>query len=242
MKGPFTPSELDWRGRVRFAAHLFKARFKQHHTELLPILAPLVPAEAVVIDVGGHAGQFAKLFARMAPKGRVYSFEPGSYARAILAPAVAHIPNIEVVPLGLGATAGQATLSMPIKKTGSYGFGLSHIGAGPGQFRSEDVAITTLDGFAAERALTRVDFIKADIEGFELQMLKGATATLARFRPTLLIEATDAHLARPGDSLQTLWDFITQAGYTIHRLSQESTPRLDPCEGPVEGDLLCRPR
>ena len=54
--------------RVDFLAHLLKATLRQHHGELIPVFAPHIPDEAVVIDVGAHAGQFSKLFAKMARK------------------------------------------------------------------------------------------------------------------------------------------------------------------------------
>jgi len=51
------------RGRVRltFAAHLFKAITRRRHLELIPIPRPLPPEDAVVFDVGAHAGRMAKL-------------------------------------------------------------------------------------------------------------------------------------------------------------------------------------
>ena len=70
---------LSWRARASYFAHAFKAVTRQHHTELKPALAPYIPRDAVVADVGGHSGPFAKLFAGLAPDGTVYTFEPGAY-------------------------------------------------------------------------------------------------------------------------------------------------------------------
>jgi len=55
------------RQRASWLAHLFKAATQRHHTDLRPLFAPHVPEDAVVIDIGAHAGQFSKLFATMAP-------------------------------------------------------------------------------------------------------------------------------------------------------------------------------
>src|SRR5579862_5528537 len=97
------PSASAYRGRITpgFFAHLFKAAFKQHHRELLPLLRPLISFDAVVLDVGAHAGQYAKLFSRLAPHGRVYAIEPQSYARRILRAAIAvnRLKNVTVLPL-----------------------------------------------------------------------------------------------------------------------------------------------
>lgn len=230
-------------GRVTpgFFAHLFKAVCKQHHRALLPLLAPLVAKDAVVFDVGAHAGQFAKLFARLAPRGRVYAFEPGSYARAILRVAIRlnRLGNVAILPLALGDRCGVAVLTVPVKRSGSYGFGLSHLGAGGGRpAEVELVSLATLDAVVEALQLDRLDFIKADIEGFELRLIEGAAASLARLRPVLLLEMNEAHLARAGDSFAAAWQRLLDLGYRPY----EAGTRPDvPLTSPREGDVLWRP-
>lgn len=213
----FRSGALGWRPRVSYAAHLAKAALRQHHRELLPVLRPLIPDDGVVFDVGGHAGQFAKLFAGLTPRGRVYAFEPGGYARSILTRVVRfrRLRNVTVVPMGLGDAAGAAVLYMPVKASGSYGFGLSHLGSGETGRRQRDerIGLTTIDAFCDQRALHRLDFIKADIEGWELRMLVGGGRAIARFRPVILLEVSAAHLARAGDTVADLWAFLEKLGY-----------------------------
>src|SRR5262245_61843719 len=126
------PPDLTWRGRATFLAHAGKAIFRQHHQELLPALQPFLPTDGVVLDVGAHAGQFAKRFAKQVPQGKVYAFEPSQYARSILTLAVRvrGLRNVEVVPAALGDGAGSAVLSTPVKAAGSVRFGLAHLNAG----------------------------------------------------------------------------------------------------------------
>src|SRR6516225_8418463 len=95
--------KLTIRQRASWLAHLLKAVTQQHHRELRALFAPFVPPDAVVVDVGAHAGQFSKLFARMAPTGHVYAFEPSAYARSIMAPALAlsGLTNATLLPMGL---------------------------------------------------------------------------------------------------------------------------------------------
>src|SRR6516165_6716729 len=59
-----------WRVSGSLLAHLLKATTQQHHRALAPTIARLVPSTAVVFDVGAHAGQYTKLFARAASHGR----------------------------------------------------------------------------------------------------------------------------------------------------------------------------
>lgn len=109
---------LGVRARLSFLAHLFKAMTRQHHLELLPLLRPLVPEDGIVLDVGGHAGQFAKFFARLAPRGRIYTFEPGSYALALLRRSTRRFANIEIVEAALGDRAQAMPLKGPDQSVG----------------------------------------------------------------------------------------------------------------------------
>jgi tRNA A58 N-methylase Trm61 len=77
-----------FRRNLTYFTHLFKAIVKQHHSDLRPVLKGNIPEDGVVIDVGGHAGQFSKLFSRLVPQGHVYTFEPGQYALSILRKAI----------------------------------------------------------------------------------------------------------------------------------------------------------
>jgi FkbM family methyltransferase len=229
-----------WRLTPSFVAHLWKAVTQQHHRELLPILSRCVPRDGVVLDVGAHAGQFTKLFARLAADGRVYAIEPGSYARMILRAAIGarQLDNVAIVPVALGAENRLERLSIPLKGNGAVGFGLSHFGAPEARWprvATELVAQTTIDELAASLALDRLDFIKADIEGGELRMLEGARASLERFRPRLLLELNGAHLARAGDTLADAFAFFAQRGYSAFALDEHGS--FAAVAAPRDGDF-----
>jgi len=238
----FTPRQ--W---ATFAAHCFKASVKQHHLELVPILQKLIPPDAVVFDVGAHAGQFAKLFSRLAYDGTVYSFEPGRYARTVLmfALAVNRIANVRIFPFGLSDAPAHLELHVPIKKSGSFGFGLSHLGGDSqpedgGRSRVDEVVeLVTMDGFCTCFPIKRLDLIKADIEGWELRMLTGGADTLAKFRPVLWIELVDPHLNRAGDSLDKAWKFLTDLDYRAYQGGNDGN--LVQLSEPREGDILWIP-
>jgi len=217
---------LTARQRASWLAHLYKAATQQHHRELRPLFAPFIPAEAIVLDVGAHAGQFAKLFARLAPAGRVYAFEPSEYARSILTRALAfnRIANVTVVPCGLSDVPARAVLHTPLKRSSAWGFGTAHLGGEPSSAEADQtVALERLDDFAARQGLTRLDFIKADIEGWEMRALQGGEGTLRAFRPGLYLEVDDAHMARAGDSPAALFGWLAELGYRAFE-----TPSLEP--------------
>jgi FkbM family methyltransferase len=229
-----------WRLSGSSIAHLFKATTQQHHRALASTIARLVPPAAVVFDVGAHAGQFTKLFARAAARGRVYAVEPGSYARSILRTVVwlRGLGNVAVLPLALGAVSGLGTLTLPVKGRGSLGFGLAHLGKPEDRWPAvaqELVALTTLDAVVAGLGLDRLDFIKADIEGWEVRLLHGGADALRRFRPRLMLELTSDHLARAGDRLEDAFAFLEELGYAAFELVPGG--ELVPVSGRHDGDF-----
>lgn len=226
--GQAMSQDLTLHQRASWLRHLGLACFRQDHLEFVPAFQPLIPEDAVIVDIGAHAGQFAKLFARLAPQGRIYAFEPSAYARSILKPALAvnRARNVTVVPTGLSDAPGEAVLSTPIKSRGGLGFGLASLaGAAGGRASAEQtVALETLDAFVAREGLTRLDFIKADVEGWEAHAIRGGLATIARFRPAMFIEVVDESLARAGETPQTLWDLLAPLGYRARKARDDFRP------------------
>ena len=89
--------------------------------------------------------------------------------------------NATIVPIALGERLGIGTLNLPVKRPGSYGFGLAHLGAVEARWSrvaAEPIAIGTIDEFVQSQRLERLDFIKADIEGWEAAMLRGGIVIL----------------------------------------------------------------
>ncbi len=229
MTAGSSSTRLSSRARLTWLAHLYKSCVKQHHRELITSLRRFIPEDAVVLDVGGHAGQFAKLFARMAPKGHVYTVEPGSYALSILRPAVRfnRLRNITILPVGVSDSPSTATLQVPVKKSGSIGYGLGHIADFTKQCAHrpsiiDAISLTTIDRIAVSENLKRLDFIKADIEGWELRMIVGAEQTLLRFRPSLMVEVVSDALARAGDTPESLFSYFASIDYDGYILEPQS--------------------
>ncbi len=227
---------LTLRQRASWTAHLFKAVTQQHHRDLRPLFVQLLPVDGLAIDVGAHAGQFSKLFASIATRGAILAFEPSAYARSIMEPALRlnRVGNVSLRPLGLSDFPGRLTLHTPLKRSSALGYGTAHLGASEAVEFDQSVELTTLDAFAEAEGLTRVDLIKADIEGWEMRALKGGEALLRRFRPALYLEIDAACLARAGDTPEALFDWLGSLGYVAFRApALETTPVWD---GP--GDYL----
>lgn len=242
-------SQLSIHGKLTYLAHLFKALTRNHHQEYLPILKSVIDDDSIIIDVGAHAGQFTKLFSTIVPNGRVYAFEPGSYARSILNKVILlhHLNNVTQINKGLGESSKEEHLIMPVKKSGSLGFGLSHLRGESQDVKntiSETINIITLDAFAESESLERINLIKADIEGWEMQLLRGAKSIIKKWHPVLTLEVNRLFLARAGNTPEELWDFLIENGYEIFRLSYSAENKLlaIPSPEPIDGNIICYSR
>ncbi|MGE0046274.1 MAG: FkbM family methyltransferase [Hyphomonadaceae bacterium] len=205
-----------------------KAASQDHHRELVPLFRPYVPADAMVLDIGAHGGQFARLFASIAPQGRVLAFEPSSYARSVLAWALKSrgVRNVTVFPVALSDAEGVLTIATPLKrKSRSYGYGLAHVSREPiaANEAGESVRATTLDIFAREQNLARLDFIKIDIEGWERRFVEGAKETLSRFKPAVFMEIAHETLARANDTPDELIGAMRALGYACSFVGEHET-------------------
>ena len=201
-----------------YLAHLYKSVIRQDHSHLKPIISRYLPRNGVAIDVGAHGGQITRLLAGIAPDGFVVAVEPSGYTRSILRAALwlRRCTNTIVFAAALGATCGTMLIRTPLKRRGDMGYGLANLVDGGAHSISEPVALVTLDSLAAQLGLTRVDFIKADIEGFEAELIRGAHHVLKTFRPAVYLEMNDEFLRRAGSSRATLWAELLGLGFNPH--------------------------
>jgi FkbM family methyltransferase len=136
----------------------------------------------VVIDTGAWIGDFSALAA--AYGAQVYAFEPVKSSFNILA-ETCHLNgnSIQAIQKGLGSRDEYETSIILTGQSGSETASRSPMK----NETTERIKITTLDKFAADAHIQKIDFIKADIEGMEREMLAGARNVLKEFAPKLAI-------------------------------------------------------
>jgi FkbM family methyltransferase len=144
-----------------------------------------VKKDDVVIDAGAWLGDFS---AYAAAKGATaYAFEPvkETFQWICITKELNEVNagRGKIIPIPKGLGDSECEMSISINKDNSG----SNSTITKGNSAGEKISITTLDKFVEENDLKRVDFIKADIEGAERNMLKGATNVLKTFAPKLAI-------------------------------------------------------
>ena len=179
-------------------------------------LLALVKPDSRVIDVGANIGMLTLPLARAASTGRVVAFEPDPSNRARLEEHISMnaFGNVKVMALGLGS---EQRVHRLYKVVGSNA-GMNRIvleDPSSDRFPYSEIKVERLDGLLPSLGLDRVDLIKIDVEGFELEVLKGAEATLRDFHPTLFIELDDDNLGENGSSAAQLIEWLVQRGYAV---------------------------
>jgi FkbM family methyltransferase len=170
----------------------------------------------VFFDVGAHIGYDSLKAARVVGEnGRVVAFEPNPNTLALLRSNIDASRARNVVVQPIACTDVETTLTLFDSTLGgnSGSSSLSRENAGP-VARPYTVRGRPIDDVVKELAIERLDVLKADVEGAELIVLRGATETLRRFHPKLILEVVPRQLASMGTSVEELEAFVRSLGYT----------------------------
>jgi len=184
----------------RHKGYWFHGRRRERET--LKLLGKLIEPADTVFDVGGHIGYFSLYFAKLASDGQVHVFEPGPNNLPYIRENLSQASNVELFEQGVGAAPGKLTLFTE-ELTGqnnsfveSYSMFKANKAAAFSAATVEevDVEVVTLDTHCATHGVTPT-IVKIDVEGFELQALKGAAELLESSRPVLMVEVSLEHEA-----------------------------------------------
>lgn len=188
----------------------YMAYFGFAEEETFDYLSLITPG-ATVLDIGANIGRTVlRAAVAVGPLGRVVGFEPDPLNFSRLQRNISLNPytNIRLMPVGLGPQNTELKLFV---SSGSNRGGNRIAESGSGEYSV--VPVRRLDELSDELRLDRVDLIKIDVEGFELNVLRGARALLQQFRPVLFLEVNEHFLNLQGDSGRELILFLKELGY-----------------------------
>lgn len=186
----------------------------------------------VVFDVGSHAGlHLAQFLDLIGPSGRAIAFEPIPKLAHELAKRYRDRSNVDIRNIALSDKPGCADFLVLHAAIGMSGF-KQRAGSGNQGAERIRVDIDTLDRHAAR--VTRLDYIKIDIEGAEIGCLRGARETVNRYRPLISVEYGMPTYSLFGNTKMTLFDWARDHGYIPSDLFGNLIP--DPNEWAVVCD------
>lgn len=195
------------------AAHWYDAWYPNMLTsELIAIQNNLkVTTPKLIVDIGAHHGFSTVFFAKAFPDAKIIAIEPNTINYTLLKSNVAHnqLDNVDCIK-SLLSSADNEMKRINTDSSNSYvSFHKDD--------QSENMATKTLDSLITDR----VDFIKIDVEGFELEVLKGATGILKLHAPTIELELHPIGLKSYNSSIELLANFFKEHLYLNYYLILE---------------------
>lgn len=219
------------RVEIRFRAHGIRAvrsvfwnDAHQHFfdTDILPYFETLAPSvdSHVIVDAGAGCGLFSLAAALFFPAAAIWAFEPSAHQRILLTRNLAMNQmgdRIRMAPFGLW----DCETHLAFRTHGALS-SIREVSALPNYLPfSESAHCVTLDGWARQSKLQRLDLIKMDIEGAEIEALRGASEVLRKYHPRLLVQAY--HLRDDGmRTLEHCAHFLDSLGYKCREVHPDS--------------------
>tara|TARA_B100000029_G_scaffold494445_1_gene558189 strand:- start:321 stop:1151 length:831 start_codon:yes stop_codon:yes gene_type:complete len=190
---------LPFRAYYKYRAYKYAKKI----TPELNIIHKISNKDKVSLDVGANLGLFTYFMSRSSKK--VYAFEPNPYPLRNLKHVVDK--NVEIVPIAIGNKDGKEKIKIPKNRKGWSSNGASFANIDINRGIEYLVDIRKIDSLN----IKNIGLIKIDVEGFEIDVIKGAIGTLEEQKPNLIIENEIVH----NDNPYELFDIMKDIGYKI---------------------------
>ena len=213
----------------------FNSKFAYHY-----YAKKLINKGDTVIDIGSNLGYYSILFARwVGNEGKVYSVEPVPIYNKIFSEHARKYLNITLFPYALGNEEKEVEMASVVS-SGYLRTGLSHVyNAG----KEDDSRYCGLDpqslkyGFRVKsqmkiaselfKDISKINYIKIDIEGDELVVLSDMRELIKKHKPIIQVEMNDHRVT----------DLLHQLGYSAYRVAGKKLVKIQ-TEVELEGDAL----
>lgn len=188
-------------------------------------ILPLFKEGDTVVDVGSNLGTHCVPYAKhVGPSGRVLAFEPYLPSFVCLAVNCRDLPQVRLFNCALGNEQRTVALRLPTDiNMGMVAIDKSVAG---------ETVMRRLDDFN----LASCTFIKIDAEGFEPDVIRGATDTITKFKPIMFVELNDSALRHYGYTKDTVLDLLIDLGYEMELADSRYTLKE------VQIDVIMKPK
>lgn len=237
VKNPYAPPH-------RVHLHAFKHKGYWYHGKnrefaTMQKFSEIINPGDTVIEAGGHIGYISQYFAYLTgPKGAVYVFEPGSNNLPYIHKNLEKFSNVTLLEKAVASEDGTATFyeETLTGQNNSLNSDYEYLSSNQensyvsSEVYTKEVEVVSLDSFCGQSVTP--DFIKIDVEGFELNVLQGSTEVL-KSKPVIMLEVTK--------DMKKVITLLEEAGYQLFDPDDNKIDVTADYTGNNIGNVFCYP-
>ena len=192
----------------------------------------LLRDDDTILDVGASFGWYTTLFAKYAPNGAVAAYEPVPDTYDVLCENL-RMNGMEAIVDAKQICIGESDDTISFVRTGNSGLG--HVATNDA-VDAVEVPVVKLD-HVAHAKIGKTALLKVHVEGFELNVLRGAEHMLASDpMPLVQVKLTDDRLERYGASRDEIFKFLVERGYDLYQV--EAGGEVSPSKSPTRHEIF----
>lgn len=195
--------------------------------------------DSIALDVGANIGISSLMLGMRLGRGKIYAFEPSPKNYEFLTKNLKNngLENCETFCMAIGETAGELKFHESIFGAGSHVVSDEHLAHDTTPTIS--VPVHSIDELAKKLNITKLDFIKIDVEGHECAVLDGAKKTLASLKPVVFMEFNSWTTIAFGNTnpRELLTKFMNTFPYVYNISKDGKISRIENSEQPILGFL-----
>ena len=186
-----------------------------------------------IVEIGANQGYYTSLFQKLVGKnGTVHAFEPLPTTFELLEGSVRFdLPNIHLYNLGTFDTKGEFKFHLPKNDHGQATMSPHDCNSWKSREIEEvSCSVIKLDEFTPISSLSKIDFLKIDVEGAELPSLHGAESLLRTHKPLLFVEVCKAWMKSFGYNAKELEAYLLSLSYNKFEVVGRNLLTIDSME------------
>lgn len=202
--------------------------FEKNETETtLSVIKDIMNDSFVMLDIGSNVGWYSLLIKNLYSNSTVYSFEPAPFTYERLKNNIKLNGHSTDKAFNIGLYDKKSRLDFYYDIEGTGGSSMVNLRKRE-KVEKIQVDVETLDEFAAEHSINNVDFIKCDVEGSELFVLKGGMNLIKKNKPVIFSEMLRKWSAKFGYTPNDIIKLLGDIGYECFAISGNKKLRLCP--------------
>ena len=171
-------------------------------------LNQVLKKDSVFIDIGTNKGIYLYQAEKIIKTGKVYGFEPNKSLVNYIQPL---FPKVSLFTYAVSSQTGTSVLNIPKKGNGLQDTRASLEALGD-EVEKIEIQTITLDDWAKQQNVSKIDLVKIDVEGHEFDSVKGCVHILKDIKPIFIIEIELRHAKY---AINEIFDFIKNFGYEV---------------------------